>query len=237
MKSLIILFSTFFIFGQTKTTTKKTNPLKGYNLPDSQLSCLKIQSYYNSIKTFKSSFKQVFTKRFHGAQKPETGLVFIKKPGKMMWQYLKPEKKLFIVNNKKVWIYEPANKQAIWSDIKSSSLPAPVKFLWGKGNLIGEFNVKLLHKSKFAVKGTKVLKLVPKKRSPHYRSVLFVFTAKGAVLQSIVYDHSGNKNQIIFSKIVLNKTIKDKKFNFKPPKGVQILHASKQVKKTKKSKP
>ena len=206
--------------------TKTAKPLVGYNLPDAQLACVKIQGYYNKISTFRASFKQVFTKRFHGAQKPEKGILFIKKPGKMYWEYQKPEKKYFIIDGKRAWVYEPASKQALWKNIQDSSLPTPVKFLWGKGNLVAEFNIKLIPRSKFGGKGLTVLKLVPKKRSPHYRSVLFVHNTKGAVVSSIVYDHDGNKNQITFSNMKLNTKIPDSRFSFKPPKGVQVLQAS-----------
>ncbi|MBU1239854.1 outer membrane lipoprotein carrier protein LolA [Myxococcota bacterium] len=204
---------------------KGAENLKGYDLPDAQISCIRIQGYYNKIKTFQAAFKQIFTKRFHGAQKPESGMVYVQKPGKMAWEYLKPEKKFFIVDGKKVWIYEPSQKQAMWRHIKDSALPAPVKFLWGKGDLVGTFHVKLITNSKHGGKGKAVLKLVPKSASPHYRSVLFVFTPQGAVLESIVYDHGGNKNHIIFSGIKLNTVISGKRFVFTPPKGIQVLYA------------
>ncbi|MDA3864333.1 MAG: outer membrane lipoprotein chaperone LolA [Deltaproteobacteria bacterium] len=225
MKFIISLFLIMNLLPAAKE--KESNKLGGYNLPDAQLACLKIQKYYNSIKSFKSKFKQVYYKRFYGPQKPETGELFLEKPGKMAWEYKKPEKKFFIVDGKKVWIYEPANKQVLWRKLGESNLPTPVKFLWGKGNLVREYNVKLIPKSKYATPDTRVLKLVPRKKSNHYRSVLFVFDKNGAVKQSIVYDHNGNKNRIYFSKIKLNQKIKSSKFNFKPPKGVQVLHASK----------
>lgn len=204
---------------------KKTEDTTGYNLADAQLVCLKIQAYYNKIKTFKSNFRQVFTKRFHGDQKPESGVLYITKPGKMTWEYTSPEKKYFIVDGKKAWVYEPLNKQALWKNISDSGLPAPVKFLWGKGNLIAEFNVKIVKNSKFAGKNETVLKLVPKKRSPHYKSVLFVTDSSGAVKQSIVYDHEGNRNRIYFSSIVLDKTIPESTYIFKAPKGVMVMEA------------
>ncbi|MBN2724114.1 MAG: outer membrane lipoprotein chaperone LolA [Deltaproteobacteria bacterium] len=214
-------------YAQTKTSVTPT----GYNLPDSQFLCLKIQTYYNKIKTFKSDFKQVFSKKFHGDQKPEYGKVYIKKPGKMTWEYTRPEKKLFIVDGKKVWVYEPVQKQALWKNLGDSGLPAPVKFLWGKGNLINEFNVKIIKNSKFAGKNESVLKLLPKKKSPHFKSVLFVVDASGAVKQSIVYDREGNRNRIYFNSIILDKPIPDKLFKFIPPKGIQVLEAGVEKKK------
>lgn len=199
--------------------------LKTYDQSDALAALGQVQNYYNKIITFQAKFKQVFTKKFHGDQPEESGIVYIKKPGFMLWDYLKPSKKIFLIDGKKAWMYEVDSQQALWRDIKDSSLPTPVKFLWGQGKLTDEFHVKLIPNSKFAGKGQRVLKLLPKKRSPHYKSVLFVIDTQGAVAASLVYDHEGNRNRIDFSNIETNKPIEDKKFSFTPPKGVQVLQA------------
>jgi len=199
--------------------------LKTYNLADAMTAITTTQNYYNKITTFQAKFKQVFSKKFHGDQPAESGVIYIKKPGFMLWDYLLPDKKMFLIDGKKAWMYEPSSKQALWRDVKDSSLPTPVKFLWGQGKLTDEFHVKIVPNSKFAGKNQKALKLLPKKRSPHFKLVMFVVDVQGAVVSSIVYDHEGNKNQITFSEINLNKTIENKKFAFTPPKGVQVLQA------------
>ncbi len=199
--------------------------LKTYNLPDALAAITLTQNYYNKINTFQAKFKQVFSKKFHGDQPAESGVIYIKKPGFMLWDYLAPDKKMFLIDGKKAWMYEPTSKQALWRDVKDSALPTPVKFLWGQGKLTDEFHVKVVPNSKFAGAGQKALKLLPKKRSPHFKIVMFVVDAQGAVVSSLVYDHEGNKNQITFSEISMNKPIDDKKFVFTPPKGVQVLQA------------
>ncbi len=196
-----------------------------YNSKESLAAMAVTQAYYDKITTFQADFSQVFTKRFHGDQPAESGKIYVKKPGFMTWDYLKPEKKLFLIDGKKAWMYEPSSKQAMWHDIKDSGLPTPVKFLWGKGKLVDDFHVKIIDKSKFAGKGQKAIKLLPKKSSPHFTSVLFIVNEQGAVVSSIVFDSEGNRNRITFSNIVLNKPIADRIFTFTPPKGVQVLQA------------
>lgn len=208
-----------------KPAAEPEEDLKTYNLAEAMAAIMTTQNYYNKITTFQAKFKQVFSKKFHGDQPAESGIIYIKKPGFMLWDYLAPDKKMFLIDGKKAWMYEPSSKQALWRDVKDSSLPTPVKFLWGQGKLTDEFHVKIVPNSKFAGPNQKALKLLPKKRSPHFKQVMFVVDAQGAVVTSLVYDHEGNKNQIIFSEITLNKPIEDKKFAFTPPKGVQILQA------------
>ncbi len=208
-----------------KPAAEPEEDLKTYNLADAMAAITTTQNYYNKITTFQAKFKQVFSKKFHGDQPAESGVIYIKKPGFMLWDYLAPDKKMFLIDGKKAWMYEPSSKQALWRDVKDSSLPTPVKFLWGQGKLTDEFHVKIVPNSKFAGPNQKALKLLPKKRSPHFKLVMFVVDAQGAVVSSLVYDHEGNKNQITFSEITLNKPIEDKKFAFTPPKGVQVLQA------------
>ena len=208
-----------------KPAAEPEEDLKTYNLADALAAITTTQNYYNKITTFQAKFKQVFSKKFHGDQPAESGVIYVKKPGFMLWDYLAPDKKMFLIDGKKAWMYEPSSKQALWRDVKDSSLPTPVKFLWGQGKLTDEFHVKIVPNSKFAGPNQKALKLLPKKRSPHYKLVMFVVDAQGAVVSSLVYDHEGNKNQITFSEIQMNKLIEDKKFTFVPPKGVQVLQA------------
>jgi outer membrane lipoprotein carrier protein len=42
----------------------------------------------------------------------EAGVVYFRKPGKMRWEYEKPEKNLFLVDGKDAWFYTPVDHTA-----------------------------------------------------------------------------------------------------------------------------
>ena len=64
-----------------------------------------------------------------------------KKPGRMRWDYEKPDKSSYVTDGGVLWLYEPDDKQAFKQDLKSSQLPAALAFLTGKGKLATEFDI------------------------------------------------------------------------------------------------
>ena len=199
---------------------------KGYNHADAIWLAARVQAYYNKTKDFKAKFKQVYSKAYHGAQKPRWGYMWVKKPGLMRWNYDSPKKKFLICDGSKIWIYTPSYKQVFWRYVKTSAVPSAVSFLWGKGNITGEFWVRVLKKSKFQKPGTKVMKMLPKVANSNYKHVLFVVDAKTAmVVQSVVYDHLRNKNHYFFLNAKANTGVRKSRFKFTPPKGVRVIRA------------
>jgi outer membrane lipoprotein carrier protein len=204
-------------------------PPKGYNKAFDILTAAKIQAYYAKIKDFKAAFTHIYYKRYHGKQKPRYGYLWVKKPGKMYWRYDAPQKRHFICDGKRIWIYTPGDKQVLWRKVARSQLPSAVKFLWGSGQILKEFYIKILHNSKYGGKGKTVLRLQPIKPTSHYTHILFVIEPAGKtakVTETLVYDSLGNKNHYIFRKPKLNTGIQSTRFNFAPPKGVRVIHAT-----------
>jgi outer membrane lipoprotein carrier protein len=208
-------------------------PPKGYNKAFDILMAAKVQAYYATIEDYKAAFKHVYVKRYHGKQKPRYGYLWVKKPGKMYWRYDAPQKRHFICDGKKIWIYTPGDKQVLWRSVARSQLPSAVKFLWGSGNLLKEFYVKLLDDSKYGGEGKKVLKLKPIKPTSHYSHILFVVKPEGKVarvVETLVYDSLGNKNHYVFRNPKRNTKIQNSRFDFTPPKGVRVIHAARKAK-------
>ena len=64
-----------------------------------------------------------------------------KKPGRMRWDYDKPEKTYLRERRRVLWLYEPEDQQAFKQELKASQLPAALAFLTGKGKLAAEFDI------------------------------------------------------------------------------------------------
>ncbi len=67
----------------------------------------------DSIKDFSADFVHTYQGGVLRKQLTEHGHVLIKKPGKMRWEYMPPEKKLFVSDGIKVYSYVPEDKQVI----------------------------------------------------------------------------------------------------------------------------
>ena len=184
----------------------------------------RVQMVYEGTTDLRARFQQT-TKGMMGTRKAE-GEVWLKKPGKMRWDYERPDKKLFVADGTQLWVYEPEDEQAFKQPLTSSQLPAQVSFLFGKGRLQDDFEITALAGAGLGAPGDTVLKLVPKAPTAQYRYLAFVIDGKTAfVKETVVYDQQGGSNHIVFDRISTNVKggLDDSKFQFTPPAGTRIL--------------
>ena len=188
-----------------------------------------VQKYYLGAEKLKADFKQTYTNTVFGKESVSQGKVMVKKPGKMRWDYTRPEKKYFISDGTTLWVYEEAAKQVFKQSLKDQILPVAVTFLYGQGDLKKDFTAAL-DPGKYGGKGDLVLKLTPRQASAQYKTLwLVVDPADFHVEESVILEASGNVNHFLFYNIKLNEQAKfaDKHFNFTPPAGVKVIDPAK----------
>jgi outer membrane lipoprotein carrier protein len=184
-----------------------------------------IQKVYERTANLKARFAQTLQSAM--GKRQASGILRLKKPGKMRWDYEKPEKKLFVTDGAMLWMYEPEDEQAFRQPLNSSQLPAQVSFLFGKGRLSDEFDITYLDGQKLGQPGDLVLKLVPKKATAQYKHLVFVVDpASFMVKETVLYDQQGGTNHIVFSAIETNlkADIDDSRFTFTPPPNTKIIN-------------
>jgi outer membrane lipoprotein carrier protein len=192
----------------------------------------KVQKYYNDIKLLMADFRQEYENVTFGKKSQSDGNLYLAKPCKMRWDYVKPETKYFISDGKTLWIYEKDNKQAYKKDLKNEVLPAAVSFLCGEGKLADEFDATL-DPGKYGGKGDLVLKLTPKQPSAQYKNLWLVIDSSDFhVKESVILEASNNINHFTFANIKLNekakkgkKTLGDWLFTFDPTSvpGLKVI--------------
>ena len=182
----------------------------------------RVQKYYDATKDLHARFEQQIASPSRSPQKA-TGEVWLKKPGKMRWDYAEPEKKLMVSDGGTLWVYEPEDAQAFKQSLKDNALPAQVSFLLGEGKLAQEFDASFTKLDGLAADEL-ALKMVPKTGTAAYRYLVFVVDGKsGQVKQTVIYDQAGATNKLSFVDVQQNKGVDDAKFKFTPPTGTHVL--------------
>ena len=182
----------------------------------------RVQKYYDATRDLRARFDQQMQSPSRAPSKA-SGDVWLKKPGKMRWDYAKPEKKLMVSDGATLWVYEPEDEQAYKQDLKNNALPAQVSFLLGEGKLDKEFDATLTKIDGLAPDEL-ALKMIPKLGTAAYRYLVFVVDAKlGQVKRTIIYGQDGGTNTLSFLDVQQNKGVDDAKFRFTPPSGTHIL--------------
>lgn len=182
----------------------------------------RVQKYYDSTHDLHAKFEQQISSPSRAPQKA-TGDVWLKKPGKMRWDYAAPEKKLMVSDGATLWVYEPEDEQAFKQSLKDNALPAQVSFLLGEGKLAQEFDPTFTTVDGLGA-GEVALKMVPKTGTAAYRYLVFIIDDKsGMVTQTVIYDQTGSTNRLKFVDVKQNGGVDDGKFKFAPPSGTKIL--------------
>jgi outer membrane lipoprotein carrier protein len=184
----------------------------------------RMQKRYDQAKDFHARFSQNYSRAVVGRSTLSTGTIAFKKPGRMRWDYDKPEPRMFLSNGQVLWLYEPTEKQAFRQDLKTSQLPAALAFLMGKGKITDEFDVAFAKDDHHGRPGDYHLALSPKQPQSAYKSIIFIVDPKEfLVRESVLVDSQGNTNHFTFDGLEVNGKVPDSLFKWTPPAGVRVV--------------
>jgi outer membrane lipoprotein carrier protein len=188
----------------------------------------RMQKKYDEAKDFRAHFTQKFTRKAFARALISEGDVLIKKPGKMRWNYKKPEEQMYLSNGQTLWVYQPEDAQVIKQDLKTSQLPAALAFLTGKGKLTTEFDVKLAPQIPYGAPGLIKLSLTPKRPQSAYQAIYFLVDPKDyLVRESVLVDVQGSVNHFVFTDVAVNTKIADAVFKWTRPANVREIDVGK----------
>jgi outer membrane lipoprotein carrier protein len=183
----------------------------------------RVQQRYDTIKDFEANFVQAYEGGVLRTKTTERGTVAIKRPGRMRWIYTKPERKEFVSDGARIYSYLPADKQVIVSPMPSGQATTPALFLTGQGHLVRDFTVSF---GTFpgAASTTTALKLVPKRSDPDVEWLILVVDSRSLQLRQLeASDKQGGRSTFTFSNLKENRGLSDKLFEFRIPRGVDVV--------------
>jgi outer membrane lipoprotein carrier protein len=181
-----------------------------------------LQQRYDRIKDFTADFVQTYRGGVLRTQTQERGRVVIKKPSRMHWTYLVPEKKEFVSDGVKVYSFIPQDRQVIISRVPADAeATTPALFLAGKGNIVQDFTASY---AEGGTPGTVVLKLVPKRGDPEFEYLLVTVDPVSLQMRGLgARDLQGGDSTLSFMNLKENQGISDKVFAFRIPRGVDVV--------------
>ncbi len=184
----------------------------------------RIQQRYDTIRDFEADFIQTYEGGVLRTKTTERGTLAVKRPGRMRWVYAKPERKEFVSDGVRVYSYLPADKQVIVSPVPpENQATTPALFLAGKGQLVRDFTSSLAELPG-AAPGVLVLKLVPKRADPELEwLILAVDPTTLQIRQLVATDRQGGRSAFTFSNLKENRGLSDKIFEFRIPRGVDVI--------------
>jgi len=182
----------------------------------------RVQAFYAQTKDFSAGFRQHYTYVAIGRVEESEGVVQVKKPGRVRWDYAKPDRRTLYIEDRTLWIWRPDEQEVqVKRDFGGEQLSSAFTFLWGKGNLLKDFSPRAVPAPEGLPKGD-ALELTPIKAMPGIEKLLFVVARDGQVLASVVTNPQGDINQIVFTDAKIDQGLSDSLFHFAPPKGAYV---------------
>jgi outer membrane lipoprotein carrier protein len=190
-----------------------------------------LQSRYEKTKDLQADFAQRTT--IEGFERPVTssGKVYIKKPGRLRWNYLDPSIEDIYVNRDDVKVYVPEHKQVLVGKLtQMAASKAPLELLQGAGKLEEAFDIGPTPGKGRGVGGIRLLTLLPKTHEGEagrslQRIVLEVFPKTYFIRTITLYEVSGNVANFEFSSLQSNVGLDDSFFDLKLPADVEVVKA------------
>ena len=84
----------------------------------------RLEQHHARTADLVARFTQSYRSGMLGREVTERGVVSIKRPGRMLWEYRDPERKTFVSDGKRFYFYVPADRQVIVRDQSVLGCPA-----------------------------------------------------------------------------------------------------------------
>lgn len=184
----------------------------------------KIQARYEEITDLRADFTH--TTSFRGFTTPftSTGKFYIKKGGKMRWDYQNPSTQQIFVDGNAVLYYIPEHKQVIKTELsQETDSQLPLHLLAGTTRLSQEFDISFEETDTQKEAGVHLLRLIPRGTGGPQKILIEVEAHSLLIRLVSLFEPNSNISTFRFSQLETNVGLSDDLFSFTIPKGVDVV--------------
>jgi outer membrane lipoprotein carrier protein len=176
-----------------------------------------LQTKLNAIRTMTANFNQIVKAKSREVSR-SSGTMALERPGRFRWQTKDPMEQLVIADGKKMWIYDVDLEQVTVKKQDKGLGGTAALFLSGYDDTVTrDFEVTQEIKGKqFA------FDLKSKNDKANFQRIKMVFTDNDLTGLEL-FDQLGQVTTVKLLKIKSNPKLEPKLFQFKPPKGVDVV--------------
>lgn len=189
----------------------------------------RVQARYDGVEDLEARFTQKSRSvAFSGAgqEMQASGVALFAKPGRMRWTYETPEPSLVVSDGQTLWIYDPTAREVQEFPVEKGFLSGTaVQFLLGEGRILEAFEVRAERCTGESVR----LHLKPRQEASYEFLELVVSPTSGDVRGTAVVDLFGNRTDVEFESLRVNRHPDPARFRFVAEPGVRVLRANEQA--------
>jgi len=183
-----------------------------------------IEAQYGKMTDLRAEFSQTAFNKSLNQNLPAQGTVYLKKGGKLRWEYSQPTPHEIVSDGKKLWVYTPSLNQVNVGEAPEVLAGPAGSFLAGLGKLREHFSVRFLNPAQpIDAEGNYVLDLTPKHPLPTLSRLILAVGKEFQLKKAVVHDQFENTVTMKFAKLAVNSNLPDKLFTFVAPQGVSTV--------------
>lgn len=186
-----------------------------------------IEAAYRRLADLRAPFVQTAHNRALNQTVEARGTLYLKRPGRLRWEYQTPTPQEVVADGTRLWIYTPELQQVNVAPAPEALAGPAGSFLQGLGQVREHFHPRFLNPAQPTdAEGLVVLDLAPRQPRPLLaRLIVSVDPRTWLVRKAVVYDELGNTVAVRFGEPVVNAGLPDRLFTFVPPPGVAVVPA------------
>jgi outer membrane lipoprotein carrier protein len=178
----------------------------------------KVDHHYNALRSLRVQFTESYAGM--GIHRTESGMMLLKKPGRMRWTYSSPAGKVFVLDGRFAWFYAPGDAQVQRLPAgELDDLRSPLRFLLGHTQLAKELNGLTIAPND----GGFTLTGVPRGMEKRVASITLSVTPEGAIRAMTIEEVEGARTIFVFTDEQPNVAVTPGDFVFQPPVGVPVV--------------
>jgi outer membrane lipoprotein carrier protein len=177
-----------------------------------------VEKNLSGLSSWTADFEQTIDDGHGNVLRSAAGRLYLQRPGKFRWDYVKPSEQVILADGKKIWFYDKDLAQANVRDMDTSLASTPASLLSGSGSVSTQFNVTALPPSG----GLQWFQLLPKHADTDFQLVRIGFD-KGELRSMFLADKLNQITQLTFFNSKRNEKLAPDLFTFVPPAGVDVI--------------
>ncbi len=191
--------------------------------PDVRATARAVDDKYNHLQTLQADFSEVY--RGAGAERTESGTLWLKKPGKMRWEYRSPKEKLFLSDGRSAWFWVVGERQVQRTQLKQlEDLRSPIALLLGKTKLEKELQALSFAPDIEPLEpGDVVLRGVPRALADRVAQIVLEITPEHWIRRILIEEMDASTTEYRFTDQKENLAVTDQKFQFQLPAGAEVI--------------
>jgi outer membrane lipoprotein carrier protein len=189
---------------------------------DAEAVAARLQAWIEGTRDLQGRFEQTLTSGALGTGLAESGRMYLRRPGRMRWDYLEPERKIALVDGEATLLYLEEDAQLWEGRLEDGGLLATL--LAGTEPVETLFEAVLLATPRTGGDGAYRLQLVPRADEESFRHVVLTLRSPEFALERAdVLDGAGNLMRYRFAELERNAGLAEALFQFEAPPGTEVV--------------